>query len=530
MSDTGQETTIPPLRAAQMVTDGLGVLCHADATTLDCGTLAELLRVLEQAETMSIVARAGILGAFTAAQGFEGDGHGGPVPWLMDQAQTTRGRARAQVRSGKKLREHRAVAAAMAAGDIMSSWAGKVIEWTDRLPADCRDDADQILLAAITAGARLEDVAALGCEMYERSRQGTPDSDGPGDGPQDGLDPEAAAFADRSLTLQTTLAGAGVLRGDLAPECAGLLATVLDALSVRAGDGDDRTRAQRYHDALAEACRRLLAAGMMPQRAGQPTKAVVHIPFGALRRYPGASVFEEEYLRHAAARWAGQRAGRRGAASVLGSDGAVWLDGAAAEAAGCDTMTIPIVIGTVDWQALDQMTALCVELAGYHAAAGTSAGTSAGPGPRRVTPREAELRQKILGAAADLLSGPGGMASVLRTGILGTQLGSRSLPLDIGYSEEIPAAIRRAVILRDTHCAFGTCTALPQSCEVHHIVHKKDGGPTSVTQCLLLCTFHHQILIHRRGWTITLLPDGTTEATSPAGKTVRSHSPPIRPG
>jgi hypothetical protein len=39
--------------------------------------------VLEQAETMTAVARAGILGAFTAVQGHEGDGHGGPVPWLM---------------------------------------------------------------------------------------------------------------------------------------------------------------------------------------------------------------------------------------------------------------------------------------------------------------------------------------------------------------------------------------------------------------------------------------------------------------
>jgi hypothetical protein len=77
--------------------------------------------VLEQAETMTAVARAGILGAFTAVQGHEGDGHGGPVPWLMDRAQTTRARARAQVRSGNKLREHRAVAAAMAAGNITVS-------------------------------------------------------------------------------------------------------------------------------------------------------------------------------------------------------------------------------------------------------------------------------------------------------------------------------------------------------------------------------------------------------------------------
>jgi hypothetical protein len=103
MDETGAQT-MTPLRAAQLVTDGLGILCQADPAALDCATLGELLMVLEQAETMTEVARAGILGAFTAAQGYESDGHGGPVPWLMGQAQTTRARARAQVRSGKKAR------------------------------------------------------------------------------------------------------------------------------------------------------------------------------------------------------------------------------------------------------------------------------------------------------------------------------------------------------------------------------------------------------------------------------------------
>ena len=37
-------------------------------------------------------------------------------------------------------------------------------------------------------------------------------------------------------------------------------------------------------------------------------------------------------------------------------------------------------------------------------------------------------------------------------------------------------------------------------------------------------------MIHRKGWTIRLLADGTTEATSPTGKVVRSHGPPARAG
>ena len=49
--------------------------------------------------------------------------------------------------------------------------------------------------------------------------------------------------------------GAGVVSGDLTPECAAIVGTVLDALSAPAGAEDSRTHAQRYHDALAEAMR-----------------------------------------------------------------------------------------------------------------------------------------------------------------------------------------------------------------------------------------------------------------------------------
>ena len=60
----------------------------------------------------------------------------------------------------------------------------------------------------------------------------------------------------------------------------------------------------------------------------------------------------------------------------------------------------------------------------------------------------------MIGKAVDLLSGPGGLAGFLRRRQLGARLGGPSLPLDIGMSESIPAAIRNAVILRDRHCRW----------------------------------------------------------------------------
>jgi hypothetical protein len=121
--------------------------------------------------------------------------------------------------------------------------ARAICKWTDRLPEDCRAAADEILIAAAKAGMDLRDLAELAEEIYARSRRDTPD-----DGPDDGFD-------ERSVRLETTFGGAGVLNGDLTPECAAVVTAVLDALSAPAGADDTRTYAQRYHDALQEAMR-----------------------------------------------------------------------------------------------------------------------------------------------------------------------------------------------------------------------------------------------------------------------------------
>jgi hypothetical protein len=68
------------------------------------------------------------------------------------------------------------------------------------------------------------------------------------------------------------------------------------------------------------------------------------------------------------------------------------------------------------------------------------------------------IKQMIVEKAVDLLSGPSGLASFLRRRQLGARLAGPSLPLDVGVSKDIPAAIRAAVILRDQHCRWaGGC-------------------------------------------------------------------------
>jgi hypothetical protein len=146
---------------------------------------------------------------------------------------------------------------------------------------------------------------------------------------------------------------------------------------------------------------------------------------------------------------------------------------------------------------------------------------------QRFTPDAMQaLRYAIARLAIDFVSGPAGLAAWLRTTLLAPPYNTPSVPLDIGYSDTIPASIRRAVLLRDRGCAWPRCGRPAAWCDVHHLTHKADGGNTSVSGCVLLCQFHHDVCIHRRGWRLVLHPDATTTAYGPDGQVLRSHSPP----
>jgi hypothetical protein len=258
-------------------------------------------------------------------------------------------------------------------------------------------------------------------------------------------------------------------------------------------------------------CELLLRARLVPDRAGADTQVIAHIPLSQLRQLPGAGDLEDAWIR-----------------AFLGQDG--YLTGNDAEAAACDAQTVPVVAGTVNPGVIDQM----IDLAAAAArAADTAPGGPSAPAPasarsRPLSPEAWQaLRYAITRLAVDLVSGPSGIAAVLRQGLLDKPWNPPSLPLDIGYSDTIPGPVRRAVIPRDRTCAWPRCDRPAAWCDVHHLRHKADGGETSVTNCALVCQFHHDVCIHRRGWQLILHPDGTTEARSPDGTQVlRSHAPP----
>ena len=537
-ADTGQ--------ALAMVRAGLGYLARCDAGSLATEAQAAALTGLEHAEAQHTAARAKILSVFTAQHGYEADGQYGAAAWLRAITRITRHAAGAATGWARRLGGHPVIAAALAAGQLPASLARLICDATDQLPDEYRDDADGILLAAVLGGADQDDLARLAREMIERARTG------PDRGDDDG-------FEERAVWLGTTFGGAGRLQGDLTPGCAAALTVVLDALGQKAGPEDTRTAAQRRHDAIEEACARLIAGQRIPGRDGQPPHLIVHVDLNDLR---GPSVAERSWT----------------PAMAAAGPGSVYLTGAAAAAAACDAVLTTVVTGRIDWQALDQLTGLWLTLhapgnsdsdgqapsdsqdpAGSQAPGdgggqpsshspgnadrhgggqatgdsdGQAHGDDSGGGqaiPRGPLPAEtrARLQATLLQACLDVVSGPGGVASYLRGALLNAPFSSLSQPLDIGRTTRtIPPHLRTAVILRDQHCQFPGCRQPASACEVHHLIHWAHGGPTSLGNLGLYCRFHHLIVIHRWGWAITRHPDGTRTATAPDGRTLHSHSPP----
>ena len=229
--------------AIEMARAALGYLAAADPAQLPAETQAECLRGLERTGAIATAARAWFLAAFTAGQGYSADADYSARAWLMHKTGITRGAAASHTAWAKRASAHPQVVAALITEDLSESYGRAICQWTDKLPEKYREESDELLLAAAAAGLDMRDLAAMFAEMYERARSELPDDDP--DGP----------LEDRAVRLMTTFQGAGVLNGDLTPECAAVVGAVLDALSSPAGPEDTRTREQRYHDALQEAIR-----------------------------------------------------------------------------------------------------------------------------------------------------------------------------------------------------------------------------------------------------------------------------------
>ena len=139
--------------------------------------------------------------------------------------------------------------------------------------------------------------------------------------------------------------------------------------------------------------RRLVASGMLPDRAGQPARVWAHISLADLMVLDADSALQAEWIAPVRAQWAAARA----AASVGGGDGAAWLEGKAAQGFACDASITPVVTGEVNPAVLEDLVRLCVELAGHGpgrcAPAEPHGRPRAAAGPGRCRPPSAAARR-----------------------------------------------------------------------------------------------------------------------------------------
>ena len=491
----GRMTTGSPRSVAEALRTVLVCLDYLIpvAPELPAAACGEALATMGEVRSKVAAVDAGMLRRFDALDGHDADGYGSSSAWLAAMTKMTKKDAKAAVKHMRTLAERPHLESALGAGDISDSWAAEIADWLRKLPEELQAGTEKILADAAAAGASLEDLATITAHAMVQWRAEHPDPDDEGD------------FRDRQVAVGTTFGGAAVIRGDLTPECAAAVTAVLEALGKKAGPEDERTEKQRFHDALQLACELLLRAKLVPDRAGADTQVIAHISLRDLRDMPGASGLEDAWIR-----------------ALLGEGG--YLTGKDAEAAACDTLIVPVVTSTMSASVLDEMIELVMGAFGHHDGPGGEPRT-----PDRGAHRQQwdPLRESLARLAVDLVSGPDGVASALRRGLLEHPWNTPSLPLDIGYSDSIPAAIRRAVLMRDKHkCAWPRCGRPAAWADIHHIKHKKHGGKTSAGSCITLCNFHHDICIHRWGWRIARNPDGTVSVYGPDGQVQHSHSPP----
>jgi Domain of unknown function (DUF222) len=131
--------------ALRMMNAGLDYLNGPGVDELNAASYGTVLRSLAEVQAKFTAAHASVLGRFDAADAHDCDGYPTSAAWLDAMANMTRPDAKAEVRQMRLLRDHPALAVALAAGDISKSWARAIAEWTKKLPAELRAETVKIL-------------------------------------------------------------------------------------------------------------------------------------------------------------------------------------------------------------------------------------------------------------------------------------------------------------------------------------------------------------------------------------------------
>ncbi|MFL6161126.1 MAG: DUF222 domain-containing protein [Jatrophihabitantaceae bacterium] len=174
-------------------------------------------------------------------------------------------------------------AEAFAAGEVGAEHAAAIAEVVEAIPAQEQAEHAGQVESTLVEQARTVDprtVRLLGQRILAHL-----DPDGPS--PEE----QRLQQTHRRLSLSRLADSTGLLDGRLSPTCQAIWETILTPLAAkRPADAlgeDERTSAQRLHDAFEEAGRRLLATRDLPDHAGLPCQLIVTMSLTDLERRAG---------------------------------------------------------------------------------------------------------------------------------------------------------------------------------------------------------------------------------------------------
>lgn len=264
---------------------------------------------------------------------------------------------------------------------------------------------------------------------------------------------------------------------------------------------DGRTRAQKMLDALVSACQTALRTATLPHIGGLPPQLVITMNATDLieqLHHHTTTDTNTETTGTAGSNWTTGASWTTGNTGSTGSTGSTGTAGPA----GSTGNTEP------------------AGPAGSAGAGSADTASTAGMGPGRTGPPPP-------GSPPPPGKGPG-LAWLPHHGpipanqirhlacdarIIPALLGSDADIIDLGRAQRLVSpAMRKALIARDGGCLTPGCTIPATWTEAHHIIPWSQGGQTSITNSVLLCSYHHHQVHNGR---LTIRKATPTELTEP---------------
>jgi hypothetical protein len=190
--------------------------------------------------------------------------------WLVENEHLSQTDARSRVALARELSRFGRIGAALTDGSISHEHVRVLTTCLRRLPVDLWDVAEKELVEA----AQQVDPTSLGRACRElRERLGVD---------QDRDAARERLYGQRYLRLTPTFDGMTHIDGMLAPVAAAQLRAALHPLTKKVSVEDDRTLAQRTHDALHQVLELALRCGELPDDGGEPAQILLSVPLAEL--------------------------------------------------------------------------------------------------------------------------------------------------------------------------------------------------------------------------------------------------------